>query len=190
MTFSTHSTIWVSRSRPFPVPGLLAASSLASPSSSKPVCYCVLHGKSWKECRTWVQHSPLGSTSRVALGTALNLSEPQQESRHIPSFNRTSLCSKKNWRGYMYTYCWFISLYSRLTQHCKVITCVSRSVVSDTLWDPMVCSPPGSSVCGILQARILEWVAIPFSGALPDPRIEPGSPVLQADSLLPESPGK
>ena len=32
-----------------------------------------------------------------------------------------------------------------------------------TLWDPMDCSPPGSSVHGISQARILEWVAIPFS---------------------------
>ena len=31
------------------------------------------------------------------------------------------------------------------------------------LCDPMNCSPPGSSVHGILQARILEWVAIPFS---------------------------
>ena len=32
-----------------------------------------------------------------------------------------------------------------------------------TLCDPVDCSPPGSSVRGILQARILEWVAIPFS---------------------------
>ena len=32
-----------------------------------------------------------------------------------------------------------------------------------TLCDPMDCSPPGSSVNGILQARILEWVAISFS---------------------------
>ena len=32
-----------------------------------------------------------------------------------------------------------------------------------TLCDPMGCSPPGSSVHGILQARIPEWVAIPFS---------------------------
>ena len=31
-----------------------------------------------------------------------------------------------------------------------------------TLWDPMDCNLPGSSVHGILQARILEWVAIPF----------------------------
>ena len=53
----------------------------------------------------------------------------------------------------------------------------------------MVYSPPGSSVHGILQARILEWVAIPFSGDLPNPGIEPGSPALQANSLLSESPG-
>ena len=31
------------------------------------------------------------------------------------------------------------------------------------LWGPMGCSPPGSSVHGILQARILQWVATPFS---------------------------
>ena len=31
------------------------------------------------------------------------------------------------------------------------------------LFDPMDCSPPGSSVCGILQASKLEWVAILFS---------------------------
>ena len=38
----------------------------------------------------------------------------------------------------------------------------SHSVVSNSC-DPMDCSPPGSSVHGILQARILEWVAISFS---------------------------
>ena len=54
----------------------------------------------------------------------------------------------------------------------------------------MDCSPPGSSVHGILQARILEWVAIPSPGDLPDPGIEPWSPALQADSLPSELPGK
>ena len=39
-----------------------------------------------------------------------------------------------------------------------------------TLWDPMDYSPPGSSVCGILQARILEWVAISFSRGSSWPR--------------------
>ena len=58
-----------------------------------------------------------------------------------------------------------------------------------TLCDPMGCSPPGSSVHGILQA-ILEWVAIPFSRGSTRPRMEPWSPALQADSLASEPPGK
>ena len=45
-----------------------------------------------------------------------------------------------------------------------------------TLCDPMDCSPPRSSVHGILQARILQWLAIPSPGDLPDPGIKPGSP--------------
>ena len=44
----------------------------------------------------------------------------------------------------------------------------------------MDCSPPGSSVCEISQARILEWVAISSSGDLPDPGIEPESPAAPA----------
>ena len=54
----------------------------------------------------------------------------------------------------------------------------------------MDCSWPGSSVHGILQARILEWVAIPSPRNLSDPGIEPRSPALQADSLTSEPPGK
>ena len=43
---------------------------------------------------------------------------------------------------------------------------------------------------GILQARILEWGAIPFSRGSSRPRIKPRSPALQADSLLSEPPEK
>ena len=46
----------------------------------------------------------------------------------------------------------------------------------------MDCSLPGSSVHGILQARILEWVAVSFSGGLPDPGVEP--PVLMSPALV------
>ena len=49
---------------------------------------------------------------------------------------------------------------------------------------------PGSSIHGILQARILEWVAIPFSRDLPDPGIEPGSPALAGRFFTTEPPGK
>ena len=59
-----------------------------------------------------------------------------------------------------------------------------------TLWGPMDCSPPGSSVHGILQPRILEWVAISFSEDLQNPGIEPKSPALQANSLPSEPPWK
>ena len=61
----------------------------------------------------------------------------------------------------------------------------SRSVMCLTLCDPM-----DYTVHGILQARILEWVAISFSRDLPDPGIEPRPPALQADCLMSEPPGK
>ena len=59
-----------------------------------------------------------------------------------------------------------------------------------TLCDPMDYSLPGSSVHGIPQERILEWVAIPFSGDLPNPAFKPRSSTLWADSLPFEPPGK
>ena len=77
---------------------------------------------------------------------------------------------------------------------------VENNIVSDqirtvaqscpTLWGPMDCSPPGSSVHGILQARILEWVAISFSRGSSQSGIDLGSPALQADALPSGPPGK
>ena len=52
------------------------------------------------------------------------------------------------------------------------------------------CSLPSSSVHGILRVRILVWVAISFSRGSSQPRIEPRSPTLQADSLSSEPIGK
>ena len=48
-------------------------------------------------------------------------------------------------------------------------------ICSPTLCGPMDCSLPGSSVHGILQARILEWVPFPTQGDLPNPEIKPTS---------------
>ena len=59
-----------------------------------------------------------------------------------------------------------------------------------TLCEPVDCSPPGSSVLGILQARRLQWVPFPSPGDLPDPGIKPRSPALQVDSLPSGLPGK
>ena len=56
---------------------------------------------------------------------------------------------------------------------------------------PVDCSPPGSSVHGISQARILEWITIsPSPGDLPNPRMEITPPAWQVDSFTPEPPGK
>ena len=53
-------------------------------------------------------------------------------------------------------------------KHCAVLYLVPQSCL--TLCHSMDCSPPGSSVHGILQAKILEWVAMPFSRGSSRPR--------------------
>ena len=53
-----------------------------------------------------------------------------------------------------------------------------------------LCDPMDYTVHGILQARILEWVAFPFSRDLSNPGIELRSPTLQVDSLPAEPPAK
>ena len=55
-------------------------------------------------------------------------------------------------------------------RHCENKMKLKVLVSQSTLWDPMNCRPPGSSVHGILQARTLEWVVIPFSGGSSQPR--------------------
>ena len=64
---------------------------------------------------------------------------------------------------------------------CAVFCLVTQSCL--TLWDPMNCSPPGSSLHGILQAKY--WSGLPFPSPedLPNPGIESRSPSFQVDSL-------
>ena len=54
----------------------------------------------------------------------------------------------------------------------------------------MDCSPPGSSVHGISQENILEWVVKSFTRGFPDPGIEPVSPALADGSFTAETPRK
>ena len=67
---------------------------------------------------------------------------------------------------------------------------VGPSLSCPTLCSPMDCSPPGSSVHGISQARVLGGLLFPPPGDLPNPGIEPASPALQADSSSSEPPGE
>ena len=58
----------------------------------------------------------------------------------------SNLCPGQHWTGYIHN-----KVRAQLLQSCP------------TLCNPMGCSPPGSSVHGVSQARILEWVTMPFS---------------------------
>ena len=61
-----------------------------------------------------------------------------------------------------------------LSPNCKYNWKVLVTQSHPTLGDPMDCSPPGSSVHGILQARILEWVPFPSPGIFPTQGLIPG----------------
>ena len=77
---------------------------------------------------------------------------------------------------------------ARVPNRGKVKKLIAQSC--PTLCDPTDCSPPGSSVYGILQVAILEWVAMPFSRGSSRPRDRTWVSSLQADSLPFEPPGK
>ena len=66
-----------------------------------------------------------------------------------------------------------------MTQHVCVCVCMHTHAkllqLCLTLCDPMDLSPPGFSVHGILQARVLVWVAMPSSRGSSDPGIKPAS---------------
>ena len=79
---------------------------------------------------------------------------------------------------------WVAIAFSNACMHAKSLQ------LCPTLCNSMDYNPPGSSVHGLLQARRLEWVAIPFSRGSFWPGIEPRSPVMQANSLPYEPPGK
>ena len=71
----------------------------------------------------------------------------------------------------------------QISWHIELAAAAAKLLQSHlTLCDPMDCSPPGSSVHGIPQARILEGVAMLSSRGSSPPRGQPTSPALQADS--------
>ena len=73
----------------------------------------------------------------------------------------------------------------------RILAAAAKSLQScPTLCNPIDGSPPGSPVPGTLQARTLEWVAMPSPRDPHNPGIEPRSPTLQVDSLQSELPGK
>ena len=87
----------------------------------------------------------------------------------------------------------FLSWGFLFCKHFLGFSCVHAKLPpsSLTLCDPMNCSPPGSSVHGIFQARILEWVAMPSSRGSSQPRDRTHvSCIFCIGSLPPVSPGR
>ena len=97
------------------------------------------------------------------------------------SVSTSDPCWESYWLGGCHTGC--VCVYV-----CVCVCLVTPSC--PTLCSPMGWGPPGSSVHGIFQARIQEWVAIPFSRGSSWLRIEPGFPTLQTDYSPSEPPGK
>ena len=75
-----------------------------------------------------------------------------------------------------------ISKYNRKVSSSQTCCCLVTKLCL-TLCDPMDCSPPGSSVHGIFQARIVERLPFPSPGDLSNPGTTPTSPAWKADSL-------
>ena len=66
----------------------------------------------------------------------------------------------------------------------------SDAKLCSALCEPMDCSLPGSSIYGISQARILEWMPFPSPGDIPNPGMEPTSPELAGGFFTTEPPEK
>ena len=90
-----------------------------------------------------------------------------------PEWTETSTWRKKRWHAFSSRQLerqilQGLFIYTVLYMQLYVRVLVAQSC--PTLYDPMDCSSSGSSVHGILQARMLEWVAIPFSRGYSQPR--------------------
>ena len=144
------------------VTGTLAGLRSLDPWSVSPFChldFCYPLRREWKPSKAYL-------CSSVFRGPFLSpcQSSPvirtRQAGNHSASFIVCSSGSAPEYSGDMPLFTLTLLGYDEVlvTQSCP------------TLCDPMDCSSPGSFVCGILQARILEWVAISFSRGSSEPR--------------------
>ena len=106
-----------------------------------------------------------GLTSQDSVGLILVNSSPIPiRFIQYPGQRRRVTCSYflDNLNGMLFKICWnfIFNFLSIVDLQCFRCVCAQSYL---TLCDPMDCSSPGSSVHGILQAMILEWVTTPFS---------------------------
>ena len=108
------------------------------------------------------------------VGSMRVLPEGDKVTCGIHSFTNFILCLFKTTFGMKaYLWCWkliFHSIHGIVCVCVCVCVCVLVTQLCPTLCNTMDCSSPGSSIHGITQARILEWVATPFSRGSSQPR--------------------
>ena len=113
--------------------------------------------------------SSLSSTTTSCVTSSQAYSVPQcfHLQSGFDSDDSNRICLTDWLASSLYTKCLLKHLAHRM--HC-LLACVFVTQSCLTLCHPVDCSPPDSSVHGILQVRILEWVAIPFSRGSSQPR--------------------
>ena len=122
-------------------------------------------------------HSP-GKNSWSTVATLQGIFPTQGSNPRLPY---------RRWILYTLSHCIPLKAHanSNLTNSCLgPLLSVLVAHLCPTLCEPMDWGSPGSSVHGIFQSRILEWVAIPFFRDLPNPGVEPGLVGDQADSIV------
>ena len=130
-----------------------------SPQSQKSYISCVLTCNEIVLKAFWVALPRLQSSNLARIKFSNSLLKKKKKAMHVSTGTSQSI---KRW----------LPLLPTCVRACLIVQSYP------TLWDPMNCSPPGSSVHGILQATILEWVAIPFSRGSSQPWDQSGSPAL------------
>ena len=152
------------------------------------VCECTVSSESWEWCKLGLRFhfqkefaldcasTPVGFQSGTNLFVCLN------------KWHKFQAQLTRGWDyGYKILQVVFFCPQPKRKQVNFLVCSVTQSCPA--LCSPMDCSPPGSSVHGIFQARILQWVAISSRG-LPDPGIKVVSPALADGFFTTEPPGK
>ena len=101
------------------------------------------------------------SVSDSTLQTLFHSKEKTSAPSPLRKFTVWCWDSKQRWSNSIWE--WGVQLKCHEFRGCQSNCCGLIAKSCPTLWDPTDCSPPGSSVHGISQTRILEWVAISFS---------------------------
>ena len=169
-----HPGGWAELMPPLSV-GLVAASAAHSPGH----CHWFIYrsrGEYLTQSRWKVMNLLLGFLGRVlgfSLGCEVEMIKSEAAPRRKPETGK--IWKKKH------------SQREGSEDLCMCVCSVAKSC--PTLCDPMDCSPPGSSVHGIFQARILEWVAMPSSRGFSPPRDQTSISCIAGGFFTTESPG-